>query len=426
MSKSIVVPTTEEHRPPTGPHTEQGRPVLLVAFPSLAILPMPKTNTVVGRQWFADAGVVDSKISTQHARFTMEGGRWKIEDLGARNFTYRDGHRLDANKKVPLDDGMVIRMGGTLMVFRERYRGQDAPAKPLGTLEGPFGLLDAREKLALLQARPTHPVLIEGDTGTGKEELSRQVAHVLGRLHNFTAVNMAGVPETLFEGHLFGSERGAFSGAVEARKGVFRDHRGGAVFLDELGEMPLGLQPKLLRLLDGHGVMPLGKSKEEPVDVAIIAATNRNLAECVDKGTFRRDLFARFAFRISLPKLQDRREDIFAVVRALWERKFGSLTLGKTRVDVEAVELMMLHDWPANVRDIARLVATIDPSVGMKLSVIEQILGITAPSTAPPPTLETILAAIKAAGGNKSEAARRLKITNGYLHRRLAEQKSGR
>ena len=423
MSGPIVPPTTEEHRPPTAQHVDQGRPVILVSFPTLAVIPMPKSNARAGRAWFSDYGIVDSKISTQHARFIMEGGRWKIEDLGSRNFTFRDGHRLEANKKVPLDDGMVIRMGGTLMVFRERFRGPCEPAKPLGTLAGPFGLFDVREKIALLRARPAHPVLIEGETGTGKEELSRRVTEAIGRSRKFTAVNVAGIPETLFEGQLFGSERGAYSGSVDGKEGVFRAHDGGAVFLDELGEMPLALQPKLLRLLDGHGVMPLGKSKEVPVDVAIIAATNRNLAECVERGTFRRDLLARFAFRIQLPKLYDRREDVFAVTQALWERRHGKLDLGKTRVDVEAVELMMLHDWPANVRDVDRLITLIDPVVGIKLSVVERVLGINSPATAPPPTIEAIEKAIAAAGGNKSEAARRLKITNGFLHRRIKEQK---
>lgn len=424
MIRPIVAPTTEEHQPPTTQQAEQGRPVLLVAFPSLAVIPMPKTNTSVGRAWFADLGIVDSKISTQHARFTMEGGIWKIEDLGSRNFTFRDGHRLEPNKKVPIDDGTVLRMGGTLMVFRAGYRGTGEPAKPLGALAGPFGLTDVREKIATLQARPTHPVLIEGDTGTGKEELSRKVAEALGRLRKFTAVNVAGVPETLFEGQLFGSERGAFSGSVENKLGVFRAHDGGAVFLDELGELPMAIQPKLLRLLDGHGVMPAGGSKELPVNVSIVAATNRKLAECVERGTFRRDLLARFAFRIQLPKLYDRREDVFAVARALWERRYGALNLAKTRVDVEAIELMMLHEWPANVREVDRLIAMIDPAVGIKLSVVEQMLGMNGPTSAPPPTIEAIEKAIEAAGGNKSEAARRLNITNGYLHRRLKERKA--
>lgn len=423
MSRPIVPPTTEEHRPPTAQHTDQGRPVLLVAFPSPKVIPIPKSNTIVGRSWFAEFDIVDSKISTQHARLTVEGGQWKIEDLGSRNFTFRDGHRLDAHKKVPLEDGTVLRMGGTLMVFRERFSGSNAPEIPLGTLVGPFGLSEAREKIAALKKRPTHPVLIEGETGTGKEELSRQVIAALNRLQKCTAVNVAGVPETLFEAHLFGSERGAFTGSVEARRGVFREHDGGAVFLDELGELPLTLQPKLLRLLDGHGVMAVGASKEVPVNVAIVAATNRNLAECVEKGTFRRDLWARFAFRIALPKLDDRREDIFAVARALWERRYGALDLSKTRVDVEAVELMLLHDWPANVRDVDRLIAGMDPAAGLKLSAVEQGLKIRSVATAPPPTIDVIERAIEAAGGNKSEAARRLGISNGYLHRRLKEKK---
>lgn len=128
---------------------------------------------------------------------------------------------------------------------------------------------------------------------------------------------------------------------------------------------------------------------------------------------------------LQLPKLYDRREDTFAVARALWERRYGPLNLEQTRADVEAIELMMLHDWAANVREVDRLIAMVDPALGIKYAVVEQMLGVSAPPSAPPPTLEAIEKAIEAANGNKSEAARRLNISNGYLHRRLKERKGG-
>ncbi len=423
MTRSVSTPTTEEHRPPTAEQADRGRPVLLAAFPTATVLPMPKANTPVGRAWLAEAGIVDPKVSSQHLSFTFEGGRWKVSDLGSRNFTFRNGHRLEAESKVPLEDGMVLRIGGTLLVFREAYRGPLRPLEPLGTLVGPFGLADMRAAIAALAARRTHPVLLEGQTGTGKEALAQEVARALGRFHKYTAVNVAGIPETLFDGQLFGWERGAFSGSVDAKPGVLRSHQGGAVFLDELGELPSTSQPKLLRVLDGHGVLPLGGSREVPVDVAIVAATNRNLAECVERGTFRRDLFARFTYRVTLPPLMKRTEDIFAVAKALWERRYGHLDLGRVRVDVEAVELLMLQAWPGNVRDLDRVVASMDPGVGMKLSAVEQVLGIRASQAAPPPTPKAIARAIADAEGNKSEAARRLGISRGYMQRQLDEKK---
>ncbi|MRG98168.1 sigma 54-interacting transcriptional regulator [Polyangium spumosum] len=422
MTRPGLPPTTEEHRPPTAEQADRGRPVLLAAFPESAALPTPPLGKPVGRLWLADAGIVDAKVSGQHLAFMFEGGRWKVEDLGSRNFTYRNGHRLEAGTKVPIEDGTVLRIGGTLLVFREAYRGPLRPVEPLGSLVGPFGLTDVRAAVAAIGVRRMHPVLIEGPTGTGKEALAQEVARALGRLHKYTAVNVAGIPETLFEGQLFGWERGAFSGSVEARPGVLRSHHGGAVFLDELGELPTSSQPKLLRVLDGHGVMSLGGARELPVDVAIVAATNRDLTECVERGTFRRDLLARFTYRVRLPSLAKRPEDLFAMMRALWERRYGQLDFGRMRVDVEAVELLMLQGWPGNVRDLDRVVASMDPGMGIKLSAVEQVLGVRASPAAPPPTVEAIEKAI-AEAGNKSEAARRLGISRGYLQRRLDEKK---
>src|SRR6188508_1350004 len=103
MTRPALSPTTEEHRPPTAHRSERGRPVLLAAFPTPAVIPMPPSNTLLGRAWLADAGIVDPKISGQHLRFASEGGLWKIEDLGSRNHTFRDGHRLEAGEKAPLE-----------------------------------------------------------------------------------------------------------------------------------------------------------------------------------------------------------------------------------------------------------------------------------------------------------------------------------
>ena len=421
MTRPALSPTTEEHRPPTAEQVDRGRPVLLAAFPGSAVLPMPSSGEPVGRAWLADAGIVDPKASSQHLSFSFEGGKWKVEDLGSRNFTFRNGHRLDPRTKVPIEDGTVLRIGGTLLVLREAYRGPLRPMEALGTLVGPFGLADMHAAIAAVAARRLHPVLIEGPTGTGKEAVAREVARALGRMHKYTAVNVGGIPETLFEGQLFGSERGAYSGSVEAKSGVLRAHLGGAVFLDELGELPSTSQPKLLRVLDGHGVMPLGGARELPVDVAIVAATNRDLAACVAQGSFRRDLLARFTFRIRLPSLAKRSEDLFAVTRALWERRYGTLDLGRVRVDVEAIELMMLQDWPGNVRDLDRLVASMDPGVGIKLSAVTQVLGVSASTAAPPPTVQAIEKAI-AEAGSKSAAAKQLGISRGYMNRRLDEK----
>lgn len=421
MTRPIPPTTTEEHKPPTTEHVDGGKPVLLVAYPRPAILPLPPMKQPVGRAWLGEAGFVDAKVSSQHLAFFSDSGHLRVEDLGSRNCTFRDGHRLVPHTKVPVEDGTVLRIGGTILVYREAYRGPGRPEEPLGGLIGPFGLTDIREDIAKLTTKrgsSVVPVLIEGPTGTGKEALAREVARALDRLKKYTAVNVGGIPETLFEGQLFGWEKGSHSGAVNSSPGVLRSHKGGTVFLDELGELPLGTQPKLLRVLDGHGVLPVGGLNEIPVDVALVAATNRDLSEWVEQGIFRRDLLSRFSFRISLPSLAERAEDIFAIVKAIWPLRHKGSDLEQLRVDVEAVELLMLQDWPGNVRDLDRLVISMDPTAGLRLSAVAKMVDATRPK-APPPTVAEIEKAIAAAGGNKSAAAKKLGISRGFMNRRL-------
>ncbi len=197
----------------------------------------------------------------------------------------------------------------------------------------------------------------------------------------------------MFDAQLFGWERGAFSGAQRENPGVFRQYDHGTVFLDEIGELPRALQPKLLRLLENRQVFSIGATRPVDVDLAIVGATNQSLEAMVERHDFREDLLARFPVRLSLPPLEDRPEDLFAITKALWERRFGPLDLHRARVDAEAVERMMLHDWPANVRDLDRLLTTVDPAAGLKLSTVQAFLGDRGPTSAPLLTKDAIVQA---------------------------------
>jgi formate hydrogenlyase transcriptional activator len=205
------------------------------------------------------------------------------------------------------------------------------------------------------QVAPTNAtVLLLGETGTGKELVARAIHERSPRRHrNLVIVNCSALPATLIESELFGRERGAFTGAHTAQAGRFELANGGTLFLDEIGELPLELQPKLLRVLQEGKVERLGATRVTSVDVRVIAATNRNLAEEVRRGTFRRDLFYRLnVFPITLPALRERRDDVAALVRHLVDRL--ARQLGKTvpRVTADTIRALERHDWPGNIREL--------------------------------------------------------------------------
>jgi sigma-54 dependent transcriptional regulator, acetoin dehydrogenase operon transcriptional activator AcoR len=411
-------PTTKQHVPPNADKAEQGAPAFLVAFPAPCWVPPPESGATVGRIWLAAAGRTDSEVSSRHLRYTRSGGRNFIEDAGSRNGTWIHGRRLPPGERVPLEDGAVVRVGLTVLVFWEAFTGPRQPAPPLGKLVGPFGLWTVQASIAALHERPSRNVLIEGETGTGKELVAEAVLAALGRAGRpFASINVAGVPAGVFESQLFGWIRGAYSGSGEGSAGVLRAHEGGAVFLDEIGELPLDLQPKMLRLLENREILPVGANRPVRVDVAILAATNRSLEEMVEKGAFRRDLLARFLARIELPPLRDRPEDLFAIVEALCARR--GTPLDPRAAEVEAVERLMLHEWLANVREVERVIASLGAVSPLTLSAVNRALGPLSATTRAPLTREAIERMLAECGDNQSEAARRLGIDRGRLIRAL-------
>lgn len=197
-------------------------------------------------------------------------------------------------------------------------------------------------------------VLITGESGTGKELIARAIHDVSERRNQpFMAVNCAAIPETLLESELFGHSRGAFTGAQNARVGRFAAADGGTIFLDEIGEMPLGLQAKILRLLQEKEVTPLGESKSKKIDVRVVAATNKDLEEMVRTRTFREDLLYRLnVIPIELPALRNRRSDIPELVRHFLGRVNQRRSRKVTGIDPKALELLVAYEWPGNVRQL--------------------------------------------------------------------------
>lgn len=408
--------TTVEHQPPSIDTTRPHSPALLVAFPQPVALAIPRLGESVGRAWLAEKGVVDPEISGSHISFVRAGSQIAVLDDRSRNGTFVDGERLAPGESVTLVDGAILRLGRTLMVYREAPAKLEAAAS-IGRMVGPWGLTSLRRSLGSLHAHGARNVIIEGETGTGKELVAEAVAVALRRRAKLGVVNMAAVASGVFEAQLFGWRKGAYSGSAEGGPGILASHDGGAVFLDELGELPLDLQPKLLRLLESREVQSVGAPKPTTVDVAIIAASNRDLDAMVAAGTFRRDLLARFDRRIKLPALRDRAEDIYAIASAL--ASLRKAPLDPAKVEIEAVERLTLHDWASNVRELDAFLATLDPPGALPLRAVEQVFGRTTQTRAAPLTKEVVERALEAANGNQVAAARKLGIPRGRLLRIL-------
>lgn len=216
------------------------------------------------------------------------------------------------------------------------------------------------EHMAAKVARTNSTVLITGESGTGKGVVARLIHQQSSRADGpFIPVNCGAIPENLVESEFFGHTRGAFTGADKVRKGLFLEADGGTIFLDEIGELPLALQVKLLHVIEQKEVRPVGGEQTRSVDVRIIAATNRDLGEMVAQGTFREDLYFRLSvFHIHVPPLRERRQDLSALVEFLLKRNTRRMDSNgeKVSLDTGVEELLVNYDWPGNVRELENVI----------------------------------------------------------------------
>jgi formate hydrogenlyase transcriptional activator len=269
--------------------------------------------------------------------------------------------------------------------FTSRLVARDAHTTSADAIVGSSVALQSVMRQVSLVAQTDTTVLVLGETGTGKELIARAIYERSKRAKRpFVRVNCAAIPASLIASELFGHEKGAFTGAMQRRLGRFEAANGGTIFLDEIGELPMETQVTLLRVLQEREIERVGSSQSIPIDVRIVAATNRDLRAAVAEGTFRQDMFYRLnVFPIHLPALRERRDDIPALVEHLVERY--ARRVGKTfrSINPNAIELLQAHDWPGNIRELQNFIErAVILCEGELFSIDEKWLGGEAPRQA--------------------------------------------
>lgn len=316
-------------------------------FPSTVETARPTKRHVVGRDETCDTVLTGTEISRRHAEFWVDGPVLAVRDLESLNGVFVNGIKRES---APLLLGDVVRCGewvGILVAdpgpdpFREVAPGWFGGATLLTAVQ------------AARRIDVDLPVIVQGETGTGKEGAGRAFHTWSDRAGPFVAVNCAALPAPLAEAELFGYRKGAFTGADGSSPGLFRAANGGTIFLDEVLELPLAIQPKLLRVLEEREVLPLGETKPVPIDVRIIVATQEPLGDAVADRRFRADLHARLdGLTVVLPPLRARREDIVPLFQLFLRQYRGG---HPPALEAKLVEALCVYGWPLNVRELLLL-----------------------------------------------------------------------
>ena len=380
--------------------------------------------------------VPDPVMSTDHGRLIRADGGWRLDDPRSKNGIVVDGR---PTRLAAIELGSVFQLGHTVFLF-DRAAVPDgeppdriavAPPPPmseLATLDARFGASLAD----LVRVAPTDvPIMLLGETGSGKEVIARAIHALSRRKGELVAVNCGAIPTTLIEAELFGHKRGAFSGAMTERLGHLRTADRGTLLLDEIGELPLTAQTALLRVLQQREVVPVGDSLPVPVDIRVITATHRNLPAMVTEEKFREDLYSRLlGVTITIPPLRHRRHDIGILIGTLLRRLDPS---GQARLAPAAAHAIFRYEWPRNVRELERALAgglARSPDGVIDLQHLpNEIEGLepvesSGPVSAPPPLSAEdealraeLVATLTRHGGNVTAAAKELGKHREQLHR---------
>lgn len=435
---STIVPVRQTE-PPAGPQ-------LLVMAPGVFELhALPMTGeVVVGRSAEADVRIDDPLASRQHLRVRTRAGSFEVTDLASANGTRVGAQPLAAHTPLALLPGQHVRVGDTVLAFEA---AAPTPSRQSTLAKFTERHIEVVQGAAMLERDPATRILyatarrasaghinilLQGETGTGKDVLARAV-HAMSPRHAapFVAINCAALAESLLESELFGHERGAFTGASTAKPGLLESAPGGTVLLDEVGEMPLAMQAKLLTAIEAKQVTRVGSVVPRKIDLRFIAATHRDLQAESTRGTFRSDLYFRLAgMTLTLPPLRER----LATTRTLAHTfaQHAGVALGKAGLQISpgALELLCAHSWPGNIRELRNVIdraallcegQVIEPEHLPTWAAVTTSDSGAIDQTGPYPAAERtrVLAALAACAGNQSRAAAHLRLSRKALIARL-------
>ncbi|HMF43807.1 MAG TPA: sigma 54-interacting transcriptional regulator [Polyangia bacterium] len=394
---------------------------------------LEQDEILIGGADGAHLRLTDPTVSRNHCAIRMTTKGPLLRDLGSTNGSRIDG--VDVREAF-VPRGATLDLGHTQVRFETLDESVEVPLADSERFGRLWGRSTAMRRLFALAGRVAASdvtVLIEGETGTGKDALCEAIHQASTRTAGpLIVVDCGAVPPNLFESELFGHERGSFTGADRARAGAFEEADGGTLFLDEIGELPLPLQPKLLRVLEARTVTRIGSAQARKINVRVIAATNRDLREEVNRGTFRQDLYFRLeVVRLRVPPLRERPDDIPVLVEHF--RSLAKPGDAAPPFSEETMRSFVAHPWPGNVRELRNAVE--------RLAVLNDVPFATpsAPESAggegvPPIDVRIpfkdaknaltdsferryVTAMLESTGGNISEAARRAGIDRVYLLR---------
>ena len=411
------------------------------AHASLAIqwvFPAPRTTPlldqiVFGRDASATERLPGHEASRRHAEVGRAGPLPALRDLESRNGTWVNGQRISES---PVGPGDVVRIGEWVGVVRELPEdGSPLDLRDLGTRWYGGATMARAIGPAQRVATTDLPIVIQGETGVGKEGMAQAIHRWSERPGPFVAVNCGAIPPAMAEGELFGYRKGAFTGADRSNLGFFRAADGGTLFLDEVLELSPAVQAKLLRALEQREVQPLGETRPVPVNLRVVCATQEPLSRAVAERRFRADLLARLdGLTVVLPPLRMRREDIAPLFLILWASHAGG---SPPTLDPKLVETLLLYDWPLNVRELVllarRLAAVHNNESTLKKSMLpDRMLGSVSAASAPPQpstparastsdsvAFDHLVVALREHGGNITQAAAALGISRSRAYRLL-------
>ena len=339
--------------------------IVISSAAGVRAIPLPRNARVtIGRMHTCDIVIEDESVSRQHAALHSTPGGLSIEDLGSRNKTKIMGRSLGRGETAPLAVGSVVEIGYATMFVQvgrppgARSSSPGLHASPHVAAASAIILDPTMQRLyALLDVIAPSPlnVLVLGETGTGKEVFAEAIHNGSRRAHAaLLRINCAALSGSLLESELFGHEKGSFTGALGAKAGLFEAADGGTVFLDEVGELPLDTQSKLLRVIERGEVIRLGSVAPRRVDVRYVAATNRDLQQLIAEQRFRSDLFFRLnGFTVTLPPLRKRRKEIIPLARFFLDRAAQGRQYTLTNGAEQGLEG---YPWPGNVRELKNVV----------------------------------------------------------------------